>query len=480
MAITYNAGTNTITVTGYTEGTPCNFTDIYNADKAGTLSLHARTSITGTDGAAVAVDRAERPADYVVLGGATNDLYITIANWIGTTATIRITGTDRDGAVQTEDIVVTANGNYSTTKWFKTITHTQVTVFTATSFDYDLIQGQWGIIWKTDSSQFKFNCKIQIGDGSTTTYFGDKLKQIVFADGIVSGHSQRLIDVKDNAYLTFGELVDASLKLSQYGVQIIDLEDTYFTYLIRDADTSTCQVRLYSSSMYRTSAGYQLAAIRVGNLAPIYNCKFEQCILHTCTMDLYNHSNCRCEMMENPSASSIINEIFQYSAPRGVTIANNTAVTIKNVIIKDCTADIRARSFWISLSAYLINTDCNWIFSWSSAATLTVYRQYEFDLKVQDKDENAIPGAAVKIWDKDNNLIVDTTTNASGVIATQTLNYGYYSQAGGNTPTMQTPHTIQISKPGYETYEKKWIIDKKTDWTIALHIPKRRFDPLEG
>jgi len=132
-ATTYDVTNNRITITGYSEATPCNFNDIYNADKAGTLSLHARTGIAGTDGSAVAVDRAERPTDYIVLGGALNDLYITIVNWSGTdTATIQITGTDRDGTAQTEDIVVTANGNYYTTKWFKTITHTQVTVFTAT------------------------------------------------------------------------------------------------------------------------------------------------------------------------------------------------------------------------------------------------------------------------------------------------------------------------------------------------------------
>lgn len=35
MGITYNAGTNTVTVTGYTAGTPCNYTDIVNADVAG-------------------------------------------------------------------------------------------------------------------------------------------------------------------------------------------------------------------------------------------------------------------------------------------------------------------------------------------------------------------------------------------------------------------------------------------------------------
>lgn len=35
MGISYNAGTNTITVTGYSEETPCTFEDIYNADVGG-------------------------------------------------------------------------------------------------------------------------------------------------------------------------------------------------------------------------------------------------------------------------------------------------------------------------------------------------------------------------------------------------------------------------------------------------------------
>lgn len=35
MPITYDAPSNTITVTGYTEGTPCTFNDVYNADQAG-------------------------------------------------------------------------------------------------------------------------------------------------------------------------------------------------------------------------------------------------------------------------------------------------------------------------------------------------------------------------------------------------------------------------------------------------------------
>ena len=131
MAVSYDAANNRITVTGYTEAVSCNLDDIHNADKAGTYSLQDRDGISAADGAPVNVTNSLRPADYVVLGGASNDLYIAIANWVSmTTATIQIIGTDRDGNAQSEEVVVNANGIYYTTKWFKTVTSTQVTIFT--------------------------------------------------------------------------------------------------------------------------------------------------------------------------------------------------------------------------------------------------------------------------------------------------------------------------------------------------------------
>lgn len=97
-----------------------------------------------------------------------------------------------------------------------------------------------------------------------------------------------------------------------------------------------------------------------------------------------------------------------------------------------------------------------------------MWDQYEFDLKVIDKDNVAINAATVKVWDKDSNLIVDTTTNASGVITTQTISRGYYNQANGNTLQEKSPHLIKIEKAGYTTYEADFTLDDKTNWLIAL------------
>ena len=46
MAITYGGGTNSIIVTGYSEATPCNVTDLYNADVAGGWGVIIKQSNT--------------------------------------------------------------------------------------------------------------------------------------------------------------------------------------------------------------------------------------------------------------------------------------------------------------------------------------------------------------------------------------------------------------------------------------------------
>ena len=466
--ISYTVSTNIITVTGYSEATPCNFTDLYNADKAGTLSLHARTGITVADGAAVAVDRAERPADYVVLGGASNDLYITIANWNGTTATIRITGTDRDGAAQTEDIVVNANGQYNTTKWFKTITHTQVTGATVTSFDYDLTQGQWGVVSLQQAKQFYFTSKLRIGDGSNVSYFADIEKQINFADNICSGGVEVLIEVMKYGSFKLGVVYDESSKSTGQGCFVFSLESSTYPYLIQSQGTDR-NVEIYSSAFGSYHVG-KPAPLKIyntdANISKVWNCLFqtEALVAGTKNVDVFN--------------ITVSDSMYGYDRwYTGMTIdkvnifhcnyaARVQGGTIKNLYARDVTKGL---NYLGSDDAYLINPDLSsWVIVWGyNPNNSKIYRQYNFDLKVIDQYENDVNGAIVKIWDKDDILVVDTTT-ASGVIAEQTLNYGYYNQAGGSTPVMQTPHTLEIRKAGYKTYKKKFTRDSKTDWTIAL------------
>jgi len=45
---------------------------------------------------------------------------------------------------------------------------------------------------------------------------------------------------------------------------------------------------------------------------------------------------------------------------------------------------------------------------------------------------------------------------------------GYYDQAHGNTLQDYGPHTLTITKAGYQTYVKKFVLSAKTSWEIKL------------
>lgn len=369
MAITYNAGTNTITITGYTSGTPCNFTDIYNADVA----------------------------------------------------------------------------------------------------------GGWGVVTSQCTNQFCFSCKIQIGDGSTATWFADEKKQIIFVDGIVA-LNEIFFYPTANSHFRLGKNISGYR--NEYGCSIIvDESDTGYYFIAGISGTYAPNVELYNSTFIGVE-GID-GKCRYADAPKIYNCVFDGIYLFNftnsdiCTLDLLNSVDGLTLM------AGTLKNIYVHDNGSAIWTYSTFDITVDGGIFRG-NGDI-LNTYAGSCNAYLIDCDVDtWHFDFRANWTGKAYRQYKFDLKVQDKDENDISGAAVKIWDKDNNLVVDATTNASGIIATQTLNYGYYNRAGGDTSIMQTPHTIQISKAGYETYKKKWTLDKKTDWAIALHTPKRRFDSLEG
>lgn len=146
-------------------------------------------------------------------------------------------------------------------------------------------------------------------------------------------------------------------------------------------------------------------------------------------------------------------------------------VIIKDIVAKNQTGQVAITINSGGTDHYMINAGVDWskgmLFFGTCGAT-KIYRQYEFDLRVVDRDGGIISGATVQIWDKADNLIVDTTTGGDGTISTEILNYGYYDQAHGNIAVMQTPHKIRIHHQNYPQREFEFTLDEKTEWEIAL------------
>lgn len=96
--------------------------------------------------------------------------------------------------------------------------------------------------------------------------------------------------------------------------------------------------------------------------------------------------------------------------------------------------------------------------------------QKSFDITVLDGDGIALQGATVQLLDKNETLVIDETTDASGTIARQWVNYKTYSTAGNGVATTHSPHILKVYKEGdYNVVQIDNIdFNKAIDWTIML------------
>lgn len=364
MAITYDAPNNTITVTGYTEGTPCTFLDIWNADQA----------------------------------------------------------------------------------------------------------GGWGVVSKQGDIQFLFDCKLQIGDGSTTTWFADEGKQVTFTSS-ASGYKiiQRLY-----AHFRLGKLIDATTKRTSSGCSIIYTGTGYEFFLAGTTEYIHDLVEFYSCTFYSENVQTYLR-LDWGQLR-LWNCIFQKNILILQAFysgsDIYNTF-----IQDSGNAWFILNDFRGSIDKIVVTDFTGSAVaqpyfvglTIRNLYARSCTTLFNQRRADPDHS-YLINPDSDtWHFSYTSGGTARIYRQYTFNLEVVDKDGNPINGATVTLYDKDDNQVFQVSTAADGTITEQTVSRGYYNQANGDTLQDYGPHKLTVSKSGYMNYVHEGItLDEPVDWRLYL------------
>jgi len=460
---TYDVTNDIITVTGGTAGSPVGFIDFWNADKAGTLSLHARTGISGVDGSPVNLTWNARPTDRVVLGGAKQDLYVVVTAWTNmTSATVKLIGTDTSGAAQTEDLSITGNGTYYATKYYATLTQTQVTAFNGTgSFAYEVKQGQWGVVWKQSTNGFMFDCRIAIGDGSTATYFTDYAKQITFSSTAISANGQNWLVAQNNATTTFGRCADAIKKTTYDGIVFAILDAAHYGYF---AMGGTSYIYYYSCEFWSAGGTIFIRATRIWN-----------CLLDTNSDPNLVQSGGDIDTLIATKAyrglrcyvGVTIQRVFLIGCTYGIFLGGAAGpYTISNPYTRYCTNTLYLS--YLTSNVYIINWDSDTYACSGDNSTGTVYRQYTFDLRVTDKAGNPIPGATVTVKDTNGTLVFCVTTKADGTIDTQTITRTTYSGSNGGTVTDYAPHALTIIKAGYQTYVKTFVLSAKTSWEIKL------------
>jgi len=359
-----------------------------------------------------------------------------------------------------------------------TITVTGYTELAPCTFE-DIYQadvaGGWGKVTKLDTAFYFFTCRLVIGDNTTPTWFHDYNCAVVYT-GVATG--TYWCRVATNATMIWGTLVDETNKVTRYGVHLYSLSNGHSHWPVY-GNNGTCY---YYSCSFDSNQGYYL--MRMTNYGPA---RFWNCLLmngfslaDSNTHNVYNTTilfGGDCALMYEGSLC-VFDRVSVFSPRVAAFKIGTNNVTVRS-LYKRGTGHVVQCVYYTNpaWNLYLIDADCvgnlggaAWTFSWpGSPESGKIWRQYSFDLHVVDDQGSNISGAAVKVWDADGTLVVDTTTAVDGTITTQTLNYGYYSkQTGGDTPVLRTPHRIQVSASGYRTLDFYMSIDEKTALTLGL------------
>ncbi|MGA9754916.1 MAG: carboxypeptidase-like regulatory domain-containing protein [Desulfobaccales bacterium] len=465
----YAAATNTVTVTGGASGSPADFASFVAADRAGagTSLLAAWSPNSNTK----ALTYQVRPVEKLALL-----ISFAVAGKTAETDYIFITGTDWLGAAQTESINVSAgNGSYVSTKYWRSITNIDCSDNPAgggtvwANGTVAVTQPIWGVIWDKGNSQYQLDCFFYVGDGSTSTYFADVSKQIVISE-IGAGFWNGTIQVRGNATLRVGAIEDAVNKYSSSGCSV-----RWIGASATGIDCGNGSVYILSSQLSGATRTYILPVssnasnyLRIWNSILTYNMELNSAYYS----DLYN---VRIEMTNSAALNTVpyctINNVSCIGGPNGLR-HSLVSLTAKNVEIKGMSGAAIVMGTGLDIAGrdlYLMNcTLDNWTFSWDATCINACYRQNTINLHVTDKNGNNITGATVTLKDKNANTVFSDSTGADGKIAEQTVSRGYYDRAHGDTLQDYGPHTLTITKAGYQDYTDVITIDRKMDLELAL------------
>ncbi len=336
------------------------------------------------------------------------------------------------------------------------------------------VVGGWGKIVLLGTSQFAFSAKLQVGDGTTATYFADTNKQVWVNEATVTGNSQNFILVTTNATVTLGTLIDAATKRTSSGCVFMSNFSTYYYVTYFSNDSANAVTRLYSCVFSASNTRH--ARIRGGTTSvTMWNCMITQAVRLTLKVDAYN---VQCHTLAGVATNFLDNCIGEFDT---ITVYNATAaaglagdytgtqnIVFRNVFARGC-SKLLVISSTRNWDVYFVDADSDtWAFTWGTDGTGKVYRQGSFDLAVTDAEGTPLEGATVTLFDKDGTEIFSESTDADGKIATQIVTRGFYQRSTGDALTDASPHTLTVNKAGFQKYTKKFALTERSKWEIKL------------
>jgi len=330
----------------------------------------------------------------------------------------------------------------------------------------------WNVIGKTGTSantNYDLLVDIVFGDGSTSTYFADSNINLHFNTTWAGVRSR--IQVKNNANVTLGKLVDSVTKRTTEGVNIISGASSGGEII--DVDSGGI-LNLYGCHLTTLTPDY----LTVGGNVTIYESLLTNIgftgITASTNMNVYRTTlEGASDGVTNPTTKTTFDNVFIHSMTNAIAMTGSVTSTFINLLARNNTKIVRT-AFW-SGNLYLIDSDVDiWTFTWL-ISTGEINRQYTFDLIVTYPNGTAIngteTGTRVTIQHYGNNSGIDYngTLNGDGTINQTALTMGFYNQTNGDNIYNCNPFNIHIyNTTGFNEYNGNFTLNGKEDLTIIL------------
>ena len=317
---------------------------------------------------------------------------------------------------------------------------------------------------KPTENTYVFRAKLQIGDGSTWTYFADQEKTIIFTSDVVLDYHERAIYVTRHAYFWIGE-GDEDTRTGHRGCMFNGKDMTLNSWCgFIDADSES-DVRLYGCMFLAERYASLIAIINLrGNIARVWSCFIEgggTGVYPTDNLDMNDVEIIDCSFgigYGYQPAYPFTNIVVMYSSSAGVYFYSEQAYNLFNT--RFAKNHVTIHTWDLKTTARL--TDCEadaWTMDWGGSPTedAKIERAYTFKVKVTDKDGNPIQNALVELYDKNGGLVFAELTNSNG----ETSEHSIVSITYTPTETIDNnPYTVKITKSGYTPLEAQITIDR--------------------
>jgi hypothetical protein len=344
----------------------------------------------------------------------------------------------------------------------------------------------WGVVDALGSNQFYLEASLVIGDGTNATWFADSDVEVTFYTQTSTGAKD--IEVKANANLRFGELVDSVNKVTDKGVSLIvqnDLDSRYGAAIYSDLGTAylySCTIR--DAGVYQTS---NLAkSLRTDN-GRVWNCLIDNIQLSGESMDVYNTYFVNGYNALGYPADGTMERLVIRNTRFGIYWYSTLGGSVTDAIFTNCSttawADAVVDAYYLNEDCYLTNVE--WDDTWDNVGEegtsrliywhgtnygKTIYERYTFDVNLLFENGTAVNNCNISLTDVNGTQIFNLQTGSNGSISEQIIiyrSYGYGDEYTENA-TQHGPHTLKVFKEGVRMYVSNLTLNRKMTLTLTL------------